>query len=238
MNIPKIQNPRERLYAALFICFSIFMIIFSFFPDVYDYWTREDGPLENGQAITCFLGAYLCIQIFILRKKILSRNDYVLFLGFLVFLFIGGEEISWGQRIFGIKPLLIPGDPNYQRELTLHNIHGLDQWIYGGAIVLTALCAGVLPLLTRFFRPVKQLWLKCGIPLVPLSVIIGLWLGFIFLVLTRHYAYDPAHPLKFVWDVETRIKQWRETYFYMMFMVVVLADYFYLIKYRTIYDFD
>ena len=35
---------------------------------------------------------------------------------------VAGEEISWGQRLFGFKPPDVFLERNYQQELNLHNV--------------------------------------------------------------------------------------------------------------------
>lgn len=87
----------------------------------------EDGVMESGGAL-CFLAASVVFfSLFLkLRKHAGALPDdlgawgWYLILAALFF-FVTGEEISWGQRIFGWET---PGwmESNVQEETTIHNL--------------------------------------------------------------------------------------------------------------------
>ncbi len=59
-----------------------------------------------------------------------------LYLGLALALFgVAGEEISWGQRVFGFATPEAFAD-NLQGELTLHNEPGVPRWIHDGYIAV------------------------------------------------------------------------------------------------------
>lgn len=87
------------------------------------------------------------------RLELLARGALALF-----GLFVAGEEISWGQRLFAFKPPDAFLERNYQQELNLHNVL-MDEAGLGFALeskhVVAALALAfvvLLPLLVRW-RP-------------------------------------------------------------------------------------
>src|SRR5689334_659808 len=71
---------------------------------LYRFVTMEDGPVEWSQfvfyALACVAGAAVAFK----RFQAAHLWQGLLFLGFAVgMFFIAGEEIAWGQRIFGLQ---------------------------------------------------------------------------------------------------------------------------------------
>lgn len=89
--------------------------------------TEEDHIIEYLGAISLFIASGFCLAIFI---KVWNMDEFTLlrklsYLGLaLLFFFGGGEEVSWGQRIFNIETPESIANLNYQDELTIHNL----QW--------------------------------------------------------------------------------------------------------------
>lgn len=91
---------------------------------------REDGVFETASACLWLLSAGFCFYLYsvgrtgcdlILFKT--RRNVFLLLLA-LVFFFGFGEEISWGQRIFGVQTPEPLREINEQSELNIHNLSG------------------------------------------------------------------------------------------------------------------
>ncbi len=96
----------------------------------------------------------------------------------LLFLFGGGEELSWGQRIFNFETPEAVGASNYQDEF---NIHNLDTFAPGRNIEIryffTIFWVGftlVVPFLTALWKPANERFNRF-MPVVPWS------LGLLFL---------------------------------------------------------
>src|SRR5690349_8529849 len=95
-------------------------------PDAASTWLiREDHPIELAGALSLLAGSIACLMLWrrvrddahwpALRRLGLLALALLLFFGF-------GEEMSWGQRIFGFGT---PGSldaANVQDETTLHNL--------------------------------------------------------------------------------------------------------------------
>ena len=94
------------------------------------FYVREDGPIEWLTVIALLCGAFLCWYRANILKPFRS-NIFIaslIFLGML-FLFGAGEEISWGQRIIGVKSPSFFIENNSQMETNFHNPskHRLDR---------------------------------------------------------------------------------------------------------------
>ena len=87
----------------------------------FDWFRSEDGPLEWIQFVEYAISSLIAFCIYIRRKKKREINSIVwLLIAFSTFV-IAGEEISWGQRLFGLS---INGlsNINVQGETNLHNL--------------------------------------------------------------------------------------------------------------------
>ncbi len=86
-------------------------------------YVQEDGFIENMTALFLFFCSFVCLyRVFEYRK--MKKNLWVLTYVILavLFFFAGGEEISWGQRIFGIQSSEFFLEHNKQAETNLHNM--------------------------------------------------------------------------------------------------------------------
>jgi hypothetical protein len=91
----------------------------------------EDSLFENLQFVFFFSTALFLLGygIGLIKSKQYLYALIFLFL-FSLFFFVSGEEISWGQRIFGIKAPIYLQIHNAQKETTIHNLHGLQEHQY------------------------------------------------------------------------------------------------------------
>lgn len=88
------------------------------------YYATEDGAVEYGTALFLFLGSVVLAGYAISATRLRSGalKSASLWLYSALFFFAAGEEISWGQRIFGIESSEFFLQNNYQAETTLHNL--------------------------------------------------------------------------------------------------------------------
>ena len=89
---------------------------------------REDGFFENLTAVLLLIASIIMlIAIFKFIRNVRQRSKqckYALIFFILLaaaFFWAGGEEISWGQRIFGWETPETIAEYNYQEETNLHN---------------------------------------------------------------------------------------------------------------------
>jgi hypothetical protein len=93
----------------------------------------EDHYFENVGAISLFITSVLFFYGFRVARRTLDKSwpsliKKLVFLGLaLLFFFGAGEEISWGQRIFGFKTPEPLAQVNKQDELNLHNLSVMEE---------------------------------------------------------------------------------------------------------------
>lgn len=86
---------------------------------------KEGGPVENATSLAYILAFLSALLIAIRFFRMRTRRNLLGFLYLLLslaFLFVGMEEISWGQRILDIQPSAFFKEHNSQKEYTLHNL--------------------------------------------------------------------------------------------------------------------
>lgn len=102
---------------------SLVIIALQFNRTIFRFLLEEDGPAEWLTAICFVLAGLVSARIALNRLKTDHPWQAVLFIGVTaVMLFAGGEEISWGQRLFGWETPQELIDINDQGETNLHNI--------------------------------------------------------------------------------------------------------------------
>lgn len=132
---------------------------------------KEDGWVEYLTTLFLLMSAVVFgIKAFCAVKK----TDYLktAFYGVacLVFIFGMGEEISWGQRIFGIQSSEYFMEHNYQKETNLHNltIWGIDlnRLVFSKLmfIALFIYFVALAPLAWKV-KPIRNLVVRFGMPL-------------------------------------------------------------------------
>ena len=175
--------------------------IFFVFPEtVVVRLTREDGIVENLTA-----GFYLFASVFayVLFFSIREANDFGLFktsrnlcfliLGIIFFL-IFGEEISWGQRIFGWTTPAFLERVNWKGETNIHNIDIFMTLSMNR--LFSAFCiayAVILPVLNSIIQAIARLLRKMSIPIVPLFMSVVFLINFILPRFLNAYFLVDSH---------------------------------------------
>lgn len=129
--------------SPLFLC-SIFVLLRIALG--YEAWRKmntEGGFIEYGTSLAFLLAA---IFAFAIAKSFLAGKEkflaYVYYLISAGFFFIGMEEISWGQKLLGLKSSEFFETYNSQDEITLHNLVWVNDYMDKG-LMLAALIAGI-----------------------------------------------------------------------------------------------
>ncbi len=122
---------------------------------------REDGPIEQAGAMFFLLSCVSFLQAWrtygagsATRDPREGHRIFYLILAVLMFL-CAGEEISWGQRIFGWRTPAGWSEANAQSETNIHNLAFLE----GG--VREEKTRTFLHLLTNANRLFAMFWLAC-----------------------------------------------------------------------------
>lgn len=154
---------------------------------VIHHLTEEDGLFENVGAFFFLSTSLIFLSSFFRQSdsqyflfKQVERN-YSLLVVAILFFFIFGEEISWGQRIFNIEAGDFFKEKNIQNETNLHNLKAFNsvdannikrQWwdIFSMSrlfrIFWFTWCF-VIPVSIRLFPVFHNFFKKAGIPFIP-----------------------------------------------------------------------
>ncbi len=116
--------------AAAFALWVLLVFFHYFLPGVYGWLASEDKLGENLTALFYAICGVLVLWSMGLRLKrgeTTFAHEIFPFLVGLFCIFVGGEEISWGQRLFHIATPETIAQNNVQGELTLHNMAWFDR---------------------------------------------------------------------------------------------------------------
>lgn len=173
----------ERVAVCVFaiLCASL-PIVAIVSADTFVRLFDEDGPFEMATAICYGISAAACVTL-ALRAQ--GHRSLQIALGLLAMLFfvVGGEEISWGQRLFDFGTPKELKAINVQGEFTLHNIYSISLFTYP-ALATTAMLLLVAPLLSRFSAGARRIFDAMELPVAPplCAVLYGLMLTAYFIV--------------------------------------------------------
>jgi hypothetical protein len=115
------------------------------------WMTGESGILETAQFILMVIGLAIALQL--LFSGLVRRRPLVLavtVVAALACLFIGGEEVSWGQHVFFWQEPSLVTAINEEGEFSLHNMNKgfergpralLEIGVFAGGLVVPLLCA-------------------------------------------------------------------------------------------------
>ena len=142
-------------------------------PKTFYLLNREDNWTENLTAVWFLLSGFLLFAAALMERSFFRRCVYVL--GGMAMVFVTGEEISWGQRIFGFATPDFLMLMNQQKEFNVHNINNqMFSRIYlNGTLILCMVTSAAF-----FFRKDRVF----GIPLPSIPLMLG------FLIIISHHS--------------------------------------------------
>jgi len=130
----------------------------------FEILTPEDGVVEYLTSIFAFAAGFLTIKLALTSMKHpAAAASYIkcLFLFAVGCIFFAGEEISWGQRLFGIETESVSpwlAETNRQGELNLHNLKVVSH-VRLLADLFCLIWGAVIPLYYRS-KPFPYTWLR------------------------------------------------------------------------------
>ncbi|MBE9158266.1 hypothetical protein IQ265_15735 [Nodosilinea sp. LEGE 06152] len=142
----------------------------------------EDGVLESLSAIFYFLAAGILALGF--KNKLAPLRFWCLFFAVLMFL-VGGEEISWGQRLFGIVTPESLSTVNVQDEFNIHNIDGIHQHVRLAGVAFISLFCFLIPITNQLSERLQRFYSRWGIPMFPLNTMWLVLLSLLFMTVPR-----------------------------------------------------
>lgn len=135
------------IIAAIPVLYVLVMVATVPFPDLFVWITAEDSFLEWLQFglifASCLIFAWSGLRLLQTQQKKIGALYLIIALGAF---FVAGEEIAWGQRIFGWSTPETLEAVNSQQETTLHNISNAHP-IFVYATMLVGLYGVLVPLL-------------------------------------------------------------------------------------------
>ncbi len=155
-------------------------------PLLYGDLTREDELVEDASAVLFLLSGVLLFSTAAAERKLALRCVYVL--GGVLMVFVAGEEISWGQRIFGFATPDFLASVNTQNEFNVHNIKNSlskfnEAYISGALMLCVVTCAALLS------RNKKSLF---RIPLPSILLVLGM------IIMVSHHPDTPIHNFRLI----------------------------------------
>ncbi|MDR2236315.1 MAG: hypothetical protein LBE92_09335 [Chryseobacterium sp.] len=203
----------EKLISSILLI-TVIYAIFVFFTDssYFDYLVQEDGFYENLTSIFLFLTSFtLLFKFFRYQKYYGGLWKFGVLLMAAGLFFGGGEEISWGQRIFHIQSSEFFKANNAQEETNLHNMVvgdvKLNKLIFSNLMsICFAIYFLVLPVLWNRAPKMKALIDKFGISVArPVHIVI-------FIIATGLILIPIDHSRK--WEI------WEYAFALIMFLIV------------------
>lgn len=156
-------------YALFTLIMVSFAVIAAQFPTLYIWLTYEDLFGEWCQFYLFAIALILSVRL------ALARSEFAVFFAFLALacLYVCGEEISWGQRLFNLETPQFFQQHNLQQETNLHNFITGPYDTVLKRMIETVLAIGLIGFgaiypqqWTNAWRAVR--WLKKFIPPAPI----------------------------------------------------------------------
>jgi hypothetical protein len=160
------------------VAFAIFVVAtFWIDPAWHRRWiTAESGVLETAQFIFMVVGLAIAVQL--LFDPFVRQRPLVLAvtaLAALACLFVGGEEVSWGQHIFFWQDQNLVTAVNDEGELSLHNMNKSFERLPRTLLEIGVVAGGLLvPLLCAYAPRLRQSRMALFLPpasLVPAALL-------------------------------------------------------------------
>ena len=189
---PRFSAP-EKLTLIL-ILFLLATGFFLFYTDLqgFENFLEEDGIAEWLTVAGLLLGTIVCF--YRLVKLLHKKSKWFLFvtLGLGLFLFFAaGEEISWGQRLFGVETPAYFKQHNSQQETNLHNLVlgevKINKLVFSFILIgLLAIFLSVVPFLYQKSNAAKRFLDASAVPVPQLYQVLAFIVVFILTSLIPH----------------------------------------------------
>ena len=179
MRNSKLSLLEKWILALTLIILLIAFGLLYFNPASLDTYLGEDGIVEWLTVGGLLAGSLVCFNRFIALFK--KKNWWFLVVTFVlgILLFIAaGEEISWGQRILGIKSSEYFLKNNAQGETNIHNlvVNGvkINKLVFSTILIgVLAIYLVLIPILYKTNKSVKNFMDNSGVPIARLYQIIS-----------------------------------------------------------------
>jgi hypothetical protein len=139
--------------------------------EAFERWfTAEDGIVETLTALAFLAGAVACGgRLLAFRRARTPRRRRFIALLSLVLVAAAGEELSWGQRLFGVPTPAVIARHNAQKETNVHNIRvgGVKLNVIVEPVItfVFLLCLTASPIAYRRLPTVQRVADTWGVPI-------------------------------------------------------------------------
>lgn len=126
----KKQWAKLFFFAFLLLCFYIYTYNSDVFIKLAGNFSGKDDDnlMEWFQVFILSIGSIFSLLLAVMKNRQQRKINFCLRLVYIalifVFIFLIGEEISWGQRLFNIQ---VEKGSSYQEELNIHNNEGANE---------------------------------------------------------------------------------------------------------------
>jgi len=188
----KLSATEKIILAGVIIVLGVGFFLFYTDLSQFEKYVQEDGIAEWLTVAGLLLGSVVCFTRFVKLFHSKSRWFLAVTLCLSLFLFFAaGEEISWGQRIFGLKTPEYFQQHNAQQETNLHNLVlggvKLNKLIFSVILVgLLGIFLVVVPWLYQKSTGIKKVLDASAVPVPRLYQVIGFLLVFGLTSLIHH----------------------------------------------------
>lgn len=241
-NLLSLDTEKGRYNILAVVMILAYLLVF--LPgDIFIMLGSEDSLFEYA---TAFAFLFIAIAFFLLflnpaylknealRATYSSKKArYVFFLFALVFFFGFGEEISWGQRIFGFATPENIAKRNVQNEFTIHNLDIFSKNLKDGGqkgfftlhlsmkrlfLLSFFLFLFVIPLLDRYSSWFRNLFRRLYLPIPPVSLGILFIANYALYLLFDLYTDAIGDPL-----IDTSLMELQELNFALILLMLPLT---------------
>lgn len=138
------------LYAVFVGLFLLYWVVYAVAPDFHTRWLQGEDRGVEWLTFAGFAGASITAFYTLRFHRHMTRfARFYLFMTALFFFVCAGEEISWGQRVFGYETPEEVLEVNEQGEFNLHNLQfkylhpsDLVSWYMKGFGIIAPLILG------------------------------------------------------------------------------------------------
>ncbi|MFD1158647.1 hypothetical protein [Roseovarius aestuarii] len=197
--MPPLENI-DRALMSIIITVLMLTVGISLWDKIYFAlkFAAEDGVVEYGTAIALLISSIVLIRNALsIRGRAGTLAVALTFFYALLFFFAAGEEVSWGQRIFGWESGEYFQENNIQNETNLHNIvvgdKQLTKTLFGPILtVVLLLYLVVLPLLYQRLAWVQRIADTLAVPVPGLRHAATALIGSIIVAVIDAFDVDRA----------------------------------------------
>ena len=164
--------------AAIPILIMLGMIAAVRIPDLFVWITAENSLMEWLQFLLIFASSLIFARLSLRLLQGRQTMGGLLCLGMaLGAFFVAGEELAWGQHIFGWSTPEALEAVNVQQETTLHNISSAHAFfVY--AVMLAGFYGSITPILKALWWDKTQTSILSGLLIPPLCLVPAFFMPF------------------------------------------------------------